>query len=37
MFLVLVFGLILYVVDVGLHISIASHYMDMKNCHRKKD
>ena len=31
---ILVFGLLLYLLDVGLHITIASHYLDMKNCHR---
>ncbi len=30
---VLVFGLLLYTLDVGLHISIASHYLDMRECH----
>jgi len=29
-----VFGLILYLVDVGLHLCIASHYLTMRQCHR---
>lgn len=31
---ILVLGLLLYVVDVALHITIASHYLDMRQCHR---
>jgi hypothetical protein len=31
---VLVLGLVLYTLDVSLHITIASQYLDMRNCHR---
>jgi hypothetical protein len=30
----LVFGLCLYLVDVALHLTIASHYLTMRHCHR---
>ena len=31
---VLIFGLFIYIVDVGLHLCIASHYLTMRQCHR---
>ncbi len=31
---VLVFGLCLYLLDIGLHVAIASHYLQMRDCHR---
>lgn len=31
---IFVFGLLLYLVDVGLHLCIASHYLTMRQCHR---
>ena len=31
---ILVMGLLLYVVNISLHIAIASHYLDMRSCHR---
>ena len=31
---VLCLGLILYVLDVGLHLTIAGHYLGMRDCHR---
>jgi hypothetical protein len=30
----LVFGLCIYLVDVALHLTIASHYLTMRHCHR---
>ncbi|TRY78633.1 hypothetical protein TCAL_14430 [Tigriopus californicus] len=34
LFRVLVFGLLLYVVNIGLHFAIASQYLGMRECHR---
>ena len=33
-FRLLIFGLFIYLVDVALHLTIASHYLTMRHCHR---
>ena len=33
-FRLLIFGLSIYLVDVALHLTIASHYLTMRHCHR---